>query len=127
MHSGKGVFATNAAVLAVRSEGVNAEEIEVEHPVVCRHPVSGRRHLMIGRVLQRFAGMTEAESRPLIDFLMDHAVRPEFTCRVRWAPGHAPAVGQPLPAAHRDQRLSGQAPGRLSDHGRRHAPVLMTS
>jgi len=87
VHSGKGVFATNAAVLAVRSEGVNAEEVEVEHPVVCRHPVSGRRHLMIGRVLQRFAGMTEAESRPLIDFLMDHAVRPEFTCRVRWAPG----------------------------------------
>jgi taurine dioxygenase len=31
--------------------------------------------------------MTEAESKPLIDFLMQHAARPEFTCRFRWASG----------------------------------------
>ena len=31
--------------------------------------------------------MTAAESKPLIDFLADHAVRPEFTCRMRWDPG----------------------------------------
>ncbi len=31
--------------------------------------------------------MTEDESQPLIDYLANHAVRPEFTCRVRWAPG----------------------------------------
>ena len=31
--------------------------------------------------------MTEAESRPLIDFLNRHMTRPEFTCRVRWQPG----------------------------------------
>jgi taurine dioxygenase len=31
--------------------------------------------------------MTEFESRPLIDFLLQHVVRPEHTCRLRWAPG----------------------------------------
>ena len=31
--------------------------------------------------------MTEAESKPLIDFLCDHITRPEFTCRFRWTPG----------------------------------------
>jgi taurine dioxygenase len=31
--------------------------------------------------------MTEEESKPLIDFLSAHAVRPEFTCRLRWQPG----------------------------------------
>jgi taurine dioxygenase len=31
--------------------------------------------------------MTEEESRPLIEWLALHQVRPEFTCRVRWTPG----------------------------------------
>jgi len=35
----------------------------------------------------RFRDMTEAESAPLLNYLCDHAVRPEFTCRFRWQPG----------------------------------------
>ena len=31
--------------------------------------------------------MTEAESKPLINYLADHIGRPEFTCRVRWQRG----------------------------------------
>ena len=31
--------------------------------------------------------MTEAESKPIIDYLMGLAIRPEFTCRVRWEQG----------------------------------------
>jgi taurine dioxygenase len=38
-------------------------------------------------VLTRFKGLTEAESKPIIDYLMALAVRPEFTCRVRWETG----------------------------------------
>jgi taurine dioxygenase len=31
--------------------------------------------------------MTEEESAPLLRFLCDWQVKPEFTCRVRWASG----------------------------------------
>lgn len=31
--------------------------------------------------------MTEAESQAIIDFLMSHASRAEYGCRLRWQPG----------------------------------------
>jgi alpha-ketoglutarate-dependent taurine dioxygenase len=55
------------------------------HPVVCTHPASGRPFLYVNRIfVKRFDGMTEAESKPLLEFLFEHADRPEFGCRVRW-------------------------------------------
>ena len=54
------------------------------HPLVRTHPETGRKALYVGGHVQRFDGMTEAESIPLLDFFMQHAVRPEFTCRIRW-------------------------------------------
>lgn len=61
---------------------------EVLHPVVRVHPVTGRRALFVNPVYtQRFEAMTAAESRPLLQFLFEHAVRPEFQVRLRWTPG----------------------------------------
>lgn len=58
------------------------------HPVVRRHPETGREGLYINRMFAiRFEGMTETESAPLIGFLDRHMTRPEFSCRVRWTPG----------------------------------------
>ena len=88
IHSAKGVFAINAAHRGLTRSGADAiEDIEVEHPVICAHPFTGRRYVFVSSVLQRFDGMSEAESRPIIDYLLGLAVRPEFTCRVRWETG----------------------------------------
>jgi taurine dioxygenase len=89
VHSGRGVFAINASQkrLGVRQDADSVENIEVEHPVICTHPVTGRRYVFVSSVLVRFKGMTDEESKPIIDFLMARAVRPEFNCRLRWEAG----------------------------------------
>lgn len=88
VHSGRGVFAINAAQkrLGVTTDVEAIENAAVEHPVICVHPVTGRRYVFVSSVLTHFKGMSEEESKPIIDFLMQRAVRPEFNCRLRWAP-----------------------------------------
>ncbi len=54
------------------------------HPLVRTHPETGRKALYVGGHVQRFDGMTEEESLPLLDFFLAHAIRPEFTCRIGW-------------------------------------------
>ena len=58
------------------------------HPVVIRHPQTGRRALYVnpGFTLG-FDGWTDEESRPLLEYLYAHASRPDFTCRFRWERG----------------------------------------
>jgi len=88
IHSGRGVFAINALQkrLGVTKDIEAIENAAVEHPVICTHPVTGRRYVFVSSVLTHFKGMTEEESRPLIDFLLARATRPEFNCRLRWEP-----------------------------------------
>jgi taurine dioxygenase len=73
----------------LRSAGGDTHaELVAEHPVVRAHPETGRMALYVnpGHTV-RFGGMTEEESRPLLEFLFRHQVRPEFTCRFAWRPG----------------------------------------
>jgi taurine dioxygenase len=65
-----------------------ADQYEAEHPVARTHPETGRKALYCSRSHTiRFGGMTEEESRPLIQYLQAHCTRPEFTARLRWETG----------------------------------------
>lgn len=59
----------------------------VEHPVVLEHPLSGKKGINVNSLFTvAIKGMKDKESRALLDFLFDHVVTPEFTCRFRWQP-----------------------------------------
>ena len=62
-------------------------QTESAHPLIRTHPETGRKTLYIGSHVQTLHGFNEAEVESLLDFLRDHSIRPEFTCRVHWEPG----------------------------------------
>ena len=59
------------------------------HPLVRIHPETEKPALYINGMptTTHFVNMTKEESQPLIQHLLKHATRPEFTCRIRWEPG----------------------------------------
>jgi taurine dioxygenase len=57
------------------------------HPLVRTHPETGRKLLYVGSHVHGLEGMKDEESEPIVDYLMRHSSRPEFTCRFRWETG----------------------------------------
>jgi len=92
VHSDRMVAGPQAGRNAYRSTKVREDagwrETVSTHPVIRTHPETGRKLLFINHSYTvGFDGMTEAESRPLLDYLLEHGHRPEFTCRFRWEKG----------------------------------------
>lgn len=61
---------------------------DATHPVVIRHPQSGRKVLYVnpGHTIQ-FQDWEFADSRELLDELYAHVTQPQFTCSFNWQPG----------------------------------------
>ncbi|MEL7185724.1 MAG: TauD/TfdA family dioxygenase [Pseudomonadota bacterium] len=71
-----------------RYPSTDATVKEATHPVIIRHPLSARPALYVnGNFTVQFEGWSRDESRPLLDFLCQHACRDEFTCRFQWQVG----------------------------------------
>jgi taurine dioxygenase len=55
------------------------------HPVVVRHPVSGRKLIYVNTdFTASIEGLPRLEGQRLLQFLVDHCASPEWTCRFRW-------------------------------------------
>ncbi len=96
VHSATRVYGNSGTSVNKYGPGVKSMKIRtgddaddtVEHPVVRVIPETGRKALFLNRTYTiRFSGWTEAESDPLLEYLCNHAVKPEFTCRFRWRDG----------------------------------------
>ncbi len=93
VHSSRHVFGkeaadANAEIQAEHYGNAGAATQDSVHPVVIRHPISGQPSLYVnpGFTL-RFDGWTDAESKPMLDYLYAHVAKPEHTYRFQWQPG----------------------------------------
>jgi len=58
------------------------------HPIICRHPETGRETLYLGRRRNAYIpGLTLEESETLLDELWVHATQPKFQFEHRWREG----------------------------------------
>lgn len=78
---GDGAKAEYAATLRDRT-------MVTRHPLVRVHPESDERSLYLSpSFLRRIDGLHPRESQKLLELLWEHAVRPEYTLRLRWQKG----------------------------------------
>lgn len=90
----QGMTAVHDLLLARRREGFGDFNDEdrarlppARHPLVPRHPVTGKKSLLLGSHLCGVDGMTQEESDQLITELTAFATQPKFVYSHRWTPG----------------------------------------
>jgi len=77
---------SGASIRMVRGDP-EADE-ERFHPAVLTLPRTGRRAIYLNPLYTvRLDGLTEAESRPVLEQVQAHVTRPEFCVRLRWGEG----------------------------------------
>ena len=91
-HSSRHVFGSETldseAAKTGRLANQDAATQDVLHPIVIRHPLSGRSCLFVNPVFTtRIEGLSPHESEALLKMLYTHMMKPEFQCRIRWKQG----------------------------------------
>ena len=85
VYSADGVYAKTDLADDLKGHDIRTRAV---HPVVIRHPVTGRRILYVNPAFTlHFEGWSQADSMPLLYELYAIALRKEFQCRLSWAPG----------------------------------------
>ena len=91
VHSSRHVFGASSDYVKGAGDRLGNSENATQdaiHPVVLRHPESGKKILYVNSgFTTHFEGWTAAESAPLLDYLYEHAARPEFQYRFQWGVG----------------------------------------
>ena len=91
VHSSRHIFGEQSDYQKSMNDRLgNAEKAtqDAVHPVVITHPESGRKALYVNPAFTlHIEGWTPAESKPLLDYLYQHATLMEHTTRFKWAEG----------------------------------------
>ncbi len=83
LNSGHGSIATVKSI--ERLAKMRAGFPQTEHPLVCKHPETGRKMLFINQAwTTAIKDLETHESKPLLDMLKAHSLRDIYQCRVRW-------------------------------------------
>ena len=87
VHDGAGPYSEQQA-MGIGLPTPGEEFPSCEHPVVVRHPDTGRKLLYVNSAFTtHIVGLSAAESRGLLDLLFHHiASTHKLHCRVHWAP-----------------------------------------
>ena len=94
LHSSRHVFGPQARYMqkgedtAGRLGNNEAANQDAVHPLIIRHPISGRESIYVNPGFTiGIDGWTDAEAEPFLKILYDHIAKPEHTYRFQWAPG----------------------------------------
>ena len=64
-----------------------ADNPPVVHPVIRTHPESGKKVIFVNSLFTtRILELTKQESKDVLNFLYDHVITAEYSCRFRWEP-----------------------------------------
>lgn len=84
-HSGERNYRNRNAVMGIDDTGRTFPK--ANHPVVIRHPISGRKGLYVNRLFTyRINELVEEESDAILEYLYRHIEKPDFQIRFRWEP-----------------------------------------
>lgn len=85
VYKADGLYAQTDMGKSLRGQNITTGAI---HPVVIRHPRTGRKLLYVNSAFTiHFVGQTREESLPLLQQLFDAALTGDNECRLQWKPG----------------------------------------